>query len=70
MRKKKANVEELEVLEETPVKEYIEAKEVPKFYVLKIGETLTDVAKKFGVDEAKLKELNGEVVGTNQIRVK
>ena len=45
-------------------------KDIPEFYVLKIGETLADVAKKFGVSEASLKELNGEVFGTNQIKVR
>ena len=53
---------------ETPIEEVI--KPIPEFYVLKIGETLADVAKKFGVKEAELKKLNGEVIGTNQIRVR
>lgn len=43
---------------------------VPEYYILKIGETLKDVAKKFGLDEKKLEKLNGEVVGTNQIKLK
>ena len=66
MRKKKV-VEEL-IPEE--VEEVKETKEIPEFYVLKIGETLADVAKKFGVSESSLKELNGEVFGTNQIKVR
>lgn len=63
MRKKK--VEEL-----IPEKVEEVTKEIPEFYVLEIGETLSDVAKKFGVSEASLKELNGEVFGTNQIKVR
>lgn len=47
-----------------------EAKDIPEFYILKIGETLYDVSKKFGVNEDTLKELNGEVIGTNQIKLK
>lgn len=43
---------------------------VPEYYVLKVGETLEEVAKKFNLDEEKLKELNGEVIGTNQIKLK
>lgn len=45
-------------------------KELQEYYILKIGETLEDVAKKFKLDVEKLKELNGEVFGTNQIRMK
>ena len=66
MRKKKV-VEEL-IPEE--VEEVKEVKEIPEFYILEIGETLSDVAKKFGVSESSLKELNGEVFGTNQIKVR
>lgn len=43
---------------------------VPEYYILKIGETLKDVAKKFKLDVKKLEKLNGEVVGTNQIKLK
>ena len=63
MRKKKE-----EIVEE--IEEVKEVKDVPEFYILEIGETLSDVAKKFGVSEASLKELNGEVIGTNQIKVR
>lgn len=65
MRKKK--------IEETPVEvveEVVEVKDVPEFYILKIGETLKDVANKFGLKEEDLKNINGEVIGTNQIRLK
>ena len=53
-------------------KEIVEIKEAPveEYYVMKIGETLEDVAKKFKLDVEKLKELNGEVFGTNQIKLK
>jgi len=43
---------------------------VPEYYTLRIGETLKDVAKKFKLDEKKLEKINGEVIGTNQIRLK
>lgn len=43
---------------------------VPEYYVLKIGETLNDVAKKFELSEETLKKLNGEVIGTNQIKLR
>ena len=61
-RKKKEEVIE-EVKEES-------VDSVPEYYVLKIGETLEEVAKKFKLSAKKLKELNGEVVGTNQIKLK
>lgn len=68
MRKKKAEViEELEEIKEEPIKE---VKEVPDYYLLKIGETLEDVAKKFGLEVEKLKKLNGDVIGGNQIKLK
>lgn len=60
MRKKK--VEE--------VKEEIVLKEVPEFCFIKVGETLKDVSKKFGVSEEELKKLNGEVFGGNQIKLR
>ena len=43
---------------------------VPEYYALKIGETLNDVAKKFELSEETLKKLNGEVFGTNQIKLR
>ena len=52
------------------VENNIVEKELQEYYILKIGETLEDVAKKFNVNVDKLKELNGEVFGTNQIRMK
>ena len=44
--------------------------DIPEYYTLRIGETLKDVANKFGLDEEELTKLNGEVIGTNQIRLK
>lgn len=72
MKKKEKVIEEVTEdvkVEENASKEKQDAN-VPEYYTLRIGETLKDVAKKFGVDEEKLKQLNGEVVGTNQIKVK
>ena len=43
---------------------------VPEYYTLRIGETLKDVAKKFKLDVKKLEKINGEVFGTNQIKLK
>ena len=42
----------------------------PEYYILKVGETLDEVAKKFKLNAKKLNDLNGEVVGTNQIKLK
>lgn len=63
MRKKK--VEEIK-----EVKEEVVLKEVPEFCFIKIGETLKDVSKKFGISEEELKKLNGEVFGGNQIKLR
>lgn len=63
MRKTKKVKEEIK-------EEVIEVKDVPEFYILGIGETLTDVAKKYNLDVNKLKELNGDVIGSNQIKLK
>ena len=68
-RKKKEEIIEEAKIEENASKIKQDAN-VPDFYVLKIGETLKDVANKFGLNENQLKELNGEVIGTNQIKLK
>lgn len=52
------------------VKEEVVLKEVPEFCFIKIGETLKDVSKKFGISEEELKKLNGEVFGGNQIKLR
>lgn len=57
-----------EVLEESTEPILEEPKE--EFYTLRMGETLEDVAKKFGLNVDRLKEINGEVFGTNQIKLK
>lgn len=70
MRKKSVKKEEIKVEEK---KEEIKKATVileDDYYILKIGETLKDVADKFGLDEGKLIELNGEVTGGNQIKLK
>jgi LysM repeat protein len=66
MRKKKEEIIEEEVQED--IKE--EPKEIKEYYFARIGETLEDIAKKFGLDVEKLKELNGEIIGGNQVRLK
>lgn len=68
MRKKEKVIEDAKV-EEIASKEKQDAN-VPEYYTLRIGETLKDVAKKFGLSEESLKKLNGEVIGTNQIKLK
>lgn len=65
MKKKKENIEVVDVAKEEKQNE-----NVPEYYTLRIGETLKDVAKKFGLDEKKLEKINGEVIGTNQIKLK
>lgn len=72
MRKKEKVIEE--VIEEAKIEENASKEKqdanVPEFYILRIGETLKDVANKFGLKEEDLKNRNGEVIGTNQIRLK
>lgn len=68
-RKKKEEIIEDAKIEEN-VSEIKQDSNVPEFYTLRIGETLKDVATKFGLNETQLKELNGEVIGTNQVRLK
>ena len=69
MKKKKEEIiEDVKVEENAP--EIKQVANVPEFYTLRIGETLKDVANKFGLKEEELTKLNGEVIGTNQIRLK
>lgn len=68
MRKKEKVIEDAKV-EKIASKEKQDAN-VPEYYTLRIGETLKDAAKKFGLNEDSLKKLNGEVIGTNQIKLK
>jgi hypothetical protein len=69
MKKKKEEIIEDVKVEENASK-IKQAANVPEFYTLRIGETLKDVATKFGLNEEELTKLNGEVIGTNQIRLK
>ena len=62
MKKKEEKIIEEEIKEENT--------NVPEYYTLRIGETLKDVAKKFKLDEKELEKINGEVIGTNQIKLK
>lgn len=69
MAKKKIIEEPIEEIKEE-VKET--KKDIPEYYVAKIGETIKDIAKKFGVSEEKINELNNnpEIFGGNQIKLK
>ena len=61
MRKKK--IEEVkEPVIENEIKE--------EYYFARIGESLEDIAKKCGISADKLKELNGDIIGGNQIKLK
>lgn len=70
MAKKKIIEEPIEEIKEE-VKEETK-KDIPEYYVAKIGETIKDIAKKFGVSEEKINELNNnpEIFGGNQIKLK
>lgn len=70
MKKKKEKIAEENVEVVDVVKEKKQDINVPEYYTLRIGETLKDVAERFGLDEKKLEKINGEVVGTNQIKLK
>ena len=57
---------------EEPIVEEVQEERVeePEYYILGITETLEDVAKKFNTTVERLKEINGEVSATNQMRVR
>ncbi len=65
-----------EIIEEPIVEEVQEEKveevkaEEPEYYMLGITETLEDVARKFNTTVERLKEINGEISPTNQMRVR
>ena len=60
-----------EIIEEPRVEEVKEERvEEPEYYMLGITETLEDVAKKFNTTVERLKEINGEISATNQMRVR
>lgn len=72
MKSKKREPEE--ILEEKVmegIKEEIEKVDVPEYYLLGMRETISDVAKKFGIAEKEIIKLNGDtVIGGNQIKLK
>ena len=70
MKKKKEKITEENIEVVDVAKKEKQDENVPEYCTLRIGETLKDVAKKFGLDEKKLEKLNGEVIGTNQIKLK
>ena len=65
-----------EIMEEPVVEEVKEERveeprvETPEYYMLGITETLEDVARKFNTTVERLKEINGEISPTNQMRVR
>lgn len=65
-------VMEEERIEEPVVEERVEEPRVeePEYYMLGRTETLEDVAKKFNTTVERLKEINGELSATNQMRVR
>lgn len=54
------------------VKEVVKKVDVPEFYLLRSGESISDVAKKFGLKKEEIEKLNGSKVffGGNQIKLK
>lgn len=69
MKLKKEEIKE-EVKEE--VKEVVKKVDVPEFYLLRSGESISDVAKKFGLKKEEIEKLNGSKVffGGNQIKLR
>lgn len=47
-------------------------KEEPVFYVVSVGDSISDIAKKFDTTEEEIIKLNGtkDIIGGNQIMVK
>ena len=71
-----AKKKEEKIIEE-PIEEIKEEvkevkKDIPEYYITKIGETIKDISKKFGVSEETINELNDnpEIFGGNQIKLK
>ena len=56
---------------EEPIVEEVKV-ELPDTYILRVGETLSDVSKKFGISEEELNKINNypTVIGGNQIKLK
>lgn len=74
--KKKVEEPVMEEIMEEPVVEEVKEEvkeprvETPEYYMLGITETLEDVARKFNTTVERLKEINGEISPTNQMRVR
>lgn len=69
MKLKREEIKE-EVKEEA--KEEIKKVDVPEFYMLGMRESISDVAKKFGLKKEEIEKLNGSKVffGGNQIKLR
>ena len=69
MKLKREEIKE-EVKEEA--KEEIKKVDVPEFYMLGLRESISDVAKKFGLKKEEIEKLNGSKVffGGNQIKLR
>ena len=54
------------------IKEEIKKVDVPEFYLLRSCESISDVAKKFGLKKEEIEKLNGSKVffGGNQIKLR
>lgn len=73
MKSKKREPEE--ILEEKVmegIKEEIEKVDIPEYYLLGMRETISDVAKKFGLQKEEIEKLNDSKVffGGNQIKLR
>ena len=55
---KKRKEEVVEFLEEKVEEPKKEAKEIPEFYATTVGDTYEKIAKKFGISEEAIKEIN------------
>lgn len=58
------------VVEEVKEPVVEERLEEPEYYFLGTTETLEDVARKFNTTVERLKEINGELSASNQMRVR
>lgn len=72
MKLKKEVKEEIKEEVKEEVKEVVKKVDVPEFYLLRSGESISDVAKKFGLKKEEIEKLNGSKVffGGNQIKLK
>lgn len=72
MKLKKEVKEEIKEEVKEEVKEVVKKVDVPEFYLLRSGESISDVAKKFGLKKEEIERLNGSKVffGGNQIKLR